>query len=77
MKYDFHPQAFEEFEAAADFYRDRQPGLELRFLDAVRSVIHQICATPDRWRQFDGGVRRALVHVFPYVVLYSIEPERI
>ncbi len=31
MKLEFHPEAVAEFEAAADFYHSRQPGLELRF----------------------------------------------
>jgi len=31
--------------------------------------------TSERWRRFDGEIRRYLVHVFPYLVLYSIEPE--
>ena len=30
MKYEFHPEALFEFEAAADFYADCQEGLEIR-----------------------------------------------
>ena len=32
MKYAFHPEAFAEFEASADFYSERQKGLEFRFI---------------------------------------------
>jgi len=32
-------------------------------------------ARRDRWRKFDGEIRRYLVRVFPYALLYSIEPE--
>lgn len=78
MKYEFHPEAVLEFEAAADFYAERQKGLEIRFIDAVHSAIHRACEAPERWRLFfDGDIRRVLVHVFPYAVLYSIEDELI
>jgi plasmid stabilization system protein ParE len=73
MKYQFHPEALLEFEAAADFYAERQKGLEFRFIDAVHSAIHRACEAPERWRLFDGDIRRVLVHVFPYAVLYAIE----
>jgi len=77
MKYDFHPEAFTEFEDSAAFYSECQTGLELRFIDAVRNAIGRICEDPERWRIFDGDLRRILVHVFPYAVLYSIEPDRV
>lgn len=73
MKYEFHPEALVEFEAAADFYAERQRGLEARFIDAVHTAIRNACDAPQRWRQFDGEIRRVLVHVFPYAVLFSIE----
>ena len=75
MKLVFHPEALFELEAAADFFADRQKGLEIRFIDAVYSAIHRACDAPERWRRFDGDIRRLLVHVFPYAVLYSIEDE--
>ena len=73
MNYEFHPEALFELEKAADFYAERQRGLEVRFLDAVYSAIHRACEAPGRRRVFDGDIRRVLVHVFPYAVLYSIE----
>ena len=51
MKYEFHPEAFFEFEAAADFYAERQKGLEFRFLDAVQSAKY---IAPVKHRK-DGG----------------------
>ena len=73
MKFEFHPEALCKFEAAADFYAERQKGLEVRFIDAVASAVQRACEAPERWRLFDGDIRRVLVHVFPYAVLYSIE----
>lgn len=75
MKYQFHPEALIEFEAAADFYREREKGLELRFLESVYSTILNACEAPERWRIFDGEIRRVLVRTFPYAILYSNEDE--
>ena len=73
MKFEFHREALVEFEAAADFYAECQAGLEIRFIDAVHAAISHACDAPRSWRVFDGDIRRVLVHVFPYAVLYSIE----
>ena len=73
MTYRFHPEALDEYDQAAAYYATCQPGLEIRFLDAVEATIQRVCEAPERWRRFDGDVRRCLVHVFPYAVLYSIE----
>ena len=75
--FEFHPEALGEFEAAAQFYAERQAGLELRFISNVEAAILRICEAPREWRLFDGEVRRCLVQVFAYAVLYSIEPEHV
>ncbi len=75
MNYEFHPEALAEYEDAAAYYASCQPGLELRFLEAVQDSIPRVCEAPERWRTFDGEIRRCLVHVFPYAVLYSIEKD--
>jgi plasmid stabilization system protein ParE len=75
MRYEFHPDAVDEYEDAARYYADCQDGLELRFIDCVQSALSQVSQAPTRWRLFEEDVRRYLVHVFPYAVLYSIEPD--
>jgi hypothetical protein len=35
MKFQFHPEALAESEAAADYYAERQCELELRFIENV------------------------------------------
>ena len=73
MRYEFHPEALAELEEAADFYAERQQGLGVRYLDAVHSAIRRILEDPSRCRRFDGDIRRYLVHVFPYAMLYTFE----
>lgn len=60
MKWDFHPEALEEYREAALSYAERDPTLALKFLDTVEDAI-----------------RCCLTHVFPYAVLFTIEPESI
>jgi toxin ParE1/3/4 len=49
--------------------------LELRFITRVEFTLSQIQKTPDPWRIFEEDVRRCLTRVFPYAVLYTIEPD--
>jgi toxin ParE1/3/4 len=77
MRYEFHPEALDEFEEAALYYARRQSGLELRFIASVGSAIDVILDDPLRWRAFEEDVRRCFTRVFPYGILYTIEPDYI
>ena len=74
MRYEFHAEALEEYEQAARYYAEQQPGLDLRFIICVENAIEVILQDPLRWRPFDEDVRRCLTRVFPYGILYTIEP---
>ena len=75
MRWDFHPEALQEYREATVYYAERHPALALRFVEAVEDAIRQILEAPKRWRVLDEDVRRCLTRVFPYGVLYTIEPE--
>jgi len=75
MRHEFHPEAFEEYNEAAHYYAQQQPGLDLRFIVCVENAIEVILEDPLRWRPFDEDVRRCLTRVFPYGILYAIEPD--
>jgi toxin ParE1/3/4 len=75
VRHEFHPEALEEFEDAAHYYADCQEGLDLRFVNAVERAIERILEAPERWRIFEEDVRRCLTQVFPYAILYTVEPE--
>lgn len=77
MRHEFHPEAALEFEEAVQFYKQRGRNLGQRFAHEVRITIRKIVATPDRWRVLEDDVRRCLVRVFPYSVLYTIESDYI
>lgn len=75
MRYEFHPEALAEYEAAALYYAERDPAVAQRFVAAVEDAIDRILDSPTRWRVLDEDVRRCLTRVFPCGVLYTIEPE--
>ena len=75
MRYEFHPEALEDYREAARWYGNREPDLALRFVGEIEDSIRRILDAPDRWRTVEEDVRRCLTHVFPYSILYTIEPE--
>jgi plasmid stabilization system protein ParE len=46
-----------------------------RFVAALEDAIDRILESPTRWRVLDEDVGRCLTRVFPYGVLYTIEPD--
>lgn len=75
MRHQFHPEALAEYEGAARYYAERDPQVAEQFIAAVEDAIERILDSPTRWRVIDEDVCRCLTHVFPYGVLYTIEPE--
>jgi plasmid stabilization system protein ParE len=67
------PEARAEFDAAADWYEQKQPGLGVDFVARVRDVINRIAALPQLHATVYQDVRRAVVPRFPYIVLYREE----
>lgn len=75
MRLDFHPEALEEYEAAARCYRRRNPEVARRFVAAVEDAIQPVSDTPLAWQRLDDEFRRCLTHLFPYGVMYHIGEE--
>ncbi len=51
MRYEFHPEALEEYDEAGHYYAQKEPGLDLRFLVCVENAIEATLEDPMRWRQ--------------------------
>ncbi len=73
MRYGFHPEARLEYREAAAFYAARRPGLGAAFTVEVEAALKRILEAPEQWRVIEQDVRRCLTHVFPYLILYTIE----
>lgn len=73
MNWDFHPDALSEYEAAALYYAAIDQELQLRFIQSIEESIELILESPSRWRVLDEDIRRYIVHMFPYGILYTVE----
>lgn len=71
-----HPEAESEFEAAADFYNQREEGLGDDFSEEVFATIDRIIKFLNSWPRSSHRTRRCLCNRFPYSVIYrSTESE--
>ncbi len=63
-------------EAAAHHERER-PGLGEAFIDEVASIFSRVRRLPNQFPEIAKGVRRALLHRFPYAAYFvtSEQPE--
>ncbi len=75
MRLKLHPEALREYETSVTYYETRQPGLGRRFAVCVEAALASIAETPEMWPVLEQDVRRRLTPVFPYAVLYTLEPE--
>ncbi len=73
----FHPEADEEYAAAAAHYASVSPELGGRFYDEIERAIAEVCAAPRLFRRIDTDTRRHLADDFPYAVIYLDEPDAV
>ena len=74
--YRFHPAAWEEFEAADDWYAERSPDASLGFLSAIADALDNIRSAPRRWPPYLFRTRRFVLQRFPFSVIYLDDPDR-
>ena len=69
----FLSSAEDEMIEAAVFYEAASSGLGNDFLDDVQQAIDRLCEYPLAGETAVLGLRRMLLHRFPFCVIYSIE----
>jgi len=65
-----HPEALDEAEVAARWYRERSPRAAVRFVEEINQVIDRILAAPQRWQSGPGGTRKVKLPCFPFLIIY-------
>ena len=75
MKLRWHEQARAEADAAADFYKDKQPSLAIRYLDSLEDALHRIQRYPQAYRQVEQNLRKCRVTHFPYGIIYRVQAD--
>jgi plasmid stabilization system protein ParE len=73
----FDVVAERELNEAVDFYELESPGLGAVFLAEIERALTQIAAFPESAESLQHGVRRRLLHTFPYALLYSLRTDEI
>jgi plasmid stabilization system protein ParE len=68
--FSLHPDAVDEAEAAARWYRERSPRAAKRFVEEVNQVIERILEAPHRWPRGIKGTRKLNLPCFPFAVVY-------
>jgi len=71
---EIHEEAQAEFHEALDHYAGISPELGSRFYDEIERLMREVCAAPQRFRQYDPPARRHIGHDFPYAVVYLERP---
>lgn len=68
-----------ELEAREAFlwYEARNPRSANRFEAQVVAALDRIAEAPEQGPEIEPGIRRMLLHRFPYALLYAIESDRI
>ena len=77
MRIAFTEFAKKELEDAVTFYEIELSGLGIKFKSEVEKSISRIIEHPKAWSFERGEIRRALLHRYPYKILYSIEEDHI
>jgi toxin ParE1/3/4 len=73
----FHPEALAEADEAVAFYKEQQPDLEVRFLEALNDAISRIRRNPLIYRRIEEEVRKCRILRFPYGVIFRASNDRI
>jgi len=64
-----------DVEGAFEWYENERPGLGVEFLAELRATYFRLADGPLKYQELRGGIRRALLRRFPYVVYFAIEAD--
>jgi len=70
-------EADAEAEETRQWYAEKNPAAAKRFVAALRAAIRLMAEDPERWAEFQVGVRRVMLKKFPYAVVFTVEPTRV
>jgi toxin ParE1/3/4 len=70
-------EAEAEAEEARQWYAGKNPAAAKRFVASLRAAMGLIREAPERWMEFEPGVRRVMLKKFPYAVVYAVKGDRV
>ena len=72
MNYRWHSGALDDLYEACFFYFREDPLIEERLASIIEDAIDDIVARPESWPFISEPVRRRVIDVFPYSILYVV-----
>lgn len=73
--YRLHPLAWEEIEAADEWYLAHTYDASVAFLSDLNSALENISQSPSRSQKYLFGTRRFVIQRFPFSVVYLDDPD--
>jgi len=67
----FHPAAEDELVAAQDWFQARSIRAAERFMQEIEATLDRIRRSSAQFPRFTAGTRRAILHRFPYALIFS------
>ena len=68
-----NPGAEDDIADAYRWYEARARGLGSRLLGELDATFERIVAHPHSYSEVEAGIRKSLVHTFPYLVFYTVD----
>ncbi len=66
------PGAEDDIQDAFGWYEERQDELGRRFIGELDLAFDRIVAEPHSYQEDFPGIRRSILHVFPYLIFYAL-----
>jgi len=73
----FRREVVGDLAAAIIWYRNNKPGLELAFQREFEATLAAIEQNPLQYQTVELGMRRVMLHGFPYAVMYTVSERQI
>ncbi len=73
----FKLSADRDVESAFVWYEEQRPGLGDEFLEEIGAAVTRIAENPHAHQVIRGRIRRAVVHRFPYLIFFVIDPREV
>jgi plasmid stabilization system protein ParE len=74
---DVHPEAVDEAQAAAQWYRERSALAADAFLAELDLAVERIAENLEMYPHYIRGTRRYLLQRFPFYLVYREHPEKL
>lgn len=77
LSFEIDAEARLEIQQTADYYDRQNPGLGTQFEADLLRTRDRILSNPLAYAEEEDGFRYAVLEIFPYSLIYKVQPHRI